>query len=68
MIWTALVTFLGDLLGLPQWARDLSPLEHVALVPSEELEAVPLAVMGSAAAMLVVAGLLLLRRRDLVAG
>ena len=68
VIWTALVTFLGDLLGLPQWARDLSPLEHVALVPSEELEAVPLAVMGSAAAMLVVAGLLLLRRRDLVAG
>lgn len=68
VIWTALVTFLGDLLGLPQWARDLSPLEHVALVPSEELEVVPLVVMGAAAVVLVAAGLMLLRRRDLVAG
>ena len=68
VIWAALVTFLGDLLGLPQWARDLSPLEHVSLVPSEDLELAPLAVMGGGAVVLVVAGLLLLRRRDLVAG
>ncbi|MGO1481435.1 MAG: ABC transporter permease [Brachybacterium sp.] len=68
VIWAALVTFLGDLLGLPQWARDLSPLEHVSLVPSEDLEFAPLALMGGGAVVLVVAGLLLLRRRDLVAG
>ena len=68
VIWAALVTFLGDLLGLPDWARALSPLEHVALVPSEDLELAPLAVMGGAAVVLVAAGLMLLRRRDLVAG
>ena len=68
VIWVALVTFLGDLLGLPQWSRNLSPLEHIAMVPSEDIALVPLAEMGGGAVVLVVAGLLLLRRRDLVAG
>jgi ABC-2 type transport system permease protein len=66
--YTALVTFLGQMLGLPEWAMDLSPLQHVALVPSEDLDAVPLVVMAVAAAVLLVLGLLALRRRDLAAG
>jgi ABC-2 type transport system permease protein len=68
VVHTALVTFLGQILGLPDWAMDLSPLQHVALVPSEELEAAPLVVMGVASAVLVVLALLALRRRDLAAG
>ncbi|MGP9536893.1 ABC transporter permease [Brachybacterium sp. AOP43-C2-M15] len=68
VIYTALVTFLGDLLGMPGWARDLSPLEHVSLVPSEDLDPGPLLVMGALAVLLVLLGLLALRRRDLVAG
>lgn len=68
VIFTALVTFLGDLLGLPNWVKDLSPLHHVPLLPSAELESLPLLVMGGLAVVLVVAGLLLLRRRDLAAG
>ncbi|WP_422114566.1 ABC transporter permease [Brachybacterium sp. UNK5269] len=65
---TALITLFGDLLGLPDWARALSPLHHVALVPSEELEVAPLIVMGALAVVLVVIGLLGLRRRDLASG
>lgn len=68
VVYTALVTFLGQMLGLPDWAMDLSPLQHIALVPSEDLEAMPLVVMGVAAAVLAVLGLALLRRRDLAAG
>ena len=37
------VMFFGDLLELPQWLQDLSPFEHLALVPAEDfaLGAVP---------------------------
>ena len=68
VMYTALVTFLGQMLGLPDWAMDLSPLQHVALYPSADVEPVPLVVMGVAAAVLAVLGLALLRRRDLAAG
>ena len=68
VVYTALVTFLGQMLGLPDWAMDLSPLQHVTLVPSEDLEAMPLVVMGVAAVALLAVGLLALRRRDLAAG
>ena len=68
VVYTALVTFLGQMLGLPDWAMDLSPLQHVALYPSADVEPVPLVVMGVAAAVLAVLGLALLRRRDLAAG
>ena len=68
VVYTALVTFLGQMLGLPDWAMDLSPLQHIALVPSEDLEPAPLVVMGAAATVLLVLGLLALHRRDLGAG
>jgi len=68
VVYTALVTFLGQMLGLPDWAMDLSPLQHVALVPSEDLQAMPLVVMVAVAAVLLALGLLALRRRDLAAG
>lgn len=66
--YTALVIFLGQMLGLPDWAMDLAPLQHVALYPSADIEPVPLLVMGVAAVVLGVLGLLALRRRDLAAG
>ena len=57
----------GALLGAPHWLLDLSPFEHVALVPSQPFRA------GSAAAMLAIgvagagAALAAFRRRDLLA-
>ncbi len=68
MLWTSIVTLLGDLLGLPDWARSISPLHHVPLAPDAEVEAWPLIVMGVLAVLLSVIGLLGLRRRDMVAG
>jgi ABC-2 type transport system permease protein len=62
--WCALVGFLGSLLGLPQWAMDLSPFQHVPLVPAEPVEWLPLVALTLVAAALAAAGLAGLRRRD----
>lgn len=56
---------LGQVLGLPDWLRDLSPLHHLASIPYEAADA---GVIGMTVAVLLVltgAGLLALRRRDL---
>lgn len=63
--WGAFVLFLGGLLGLPAWSRDLSPFAHTPLAPEEPLAAVPLAAMTALAAVLVAAGFAGLARRDL---
>lgn len=68
VIWTAVDTYLGDLLGLPDALRGLSPLHHMPLVPDADLDAAPLLVMSALAALLTVIGLLAMRRRDLAAG
>ena len=65
VVWAAVVLFLGSLLGLPQWAVDLSPLAHVTLVPGAEPELPPLLFMAAAAAILTAAGFAGFRRRDL---
>ena len=33
----------GELLQLPQWLQDLSPFEHLALVPAEDFRWAPFA-------------------------
>lgn len=68
VIWIAVDTYLGDLLGLPDALRGLSPLHHVPLVPDADLDVAPLLVMSALAALLTVIGLLALRRRDLTTG
>jgi ABC-2 type transport system permease protein len=65
--WAAVVVILGELLGLPQWARDVSPLEHTPLVPQEEWGAAVLGLQVAVAAVLVVAGVVGVRRRDVPA-
>ena len=67
VVWASVVVFLGDLLDLPQWARNLSPLAHTPLVPGADVEAGPLVVMTVLAAALVAVGLVGLRRRDVTA-
>jgi ABC-2 type transport system permease protein len=68
--WGALVAFfllgqLGSILQLDQWALDLSPFTHVPRVPGGEFALLPMAWLLLAAALLVSAGLLGFRRRDL---
>lgn len=65
VVWVALVLFLGELLGLPGWAMDLSPFTHTPVLPGADPEAAPLLIMSGIAAALVVLGLVGFRRRDL---
>ncbi|MGN9910495.1 ABC transporter permease [Phytohabitans sp. LJ34] len=56
---------LGELLGLPQAVRDISPFTHVPAVPAASATAGPLLALTAIALALGVVGLALFRRRDL---
>jgi ABC-2 type transport system permease protein len=64
LAWCGVVGFLGELLGLPQWSRDLSPFEHVPMMPVDALDWVPLGLLTLVAAASTAAGLVGFRRRD----
>jgi len=56
---------LGELLGLPQAVRDISPFTHVPAVPAASATAGPLIALTVVAVAFGAAGLALFRRRDL---
>ncbi len=56
---------LSGLLEAPAWLRDLSPFEHVGLVPAQDFKALAALVMLAIAAACSLAALWLFRRRDL---
>lgn len=62
------IGWLGDLLRLPDWLMDLSPFTHTPLVPTDDYDVVPLAVMSAVTVALAVAGASGFRRRDLQTG
>jgi ABC-2 type transport system permease protein len=71
LIWVALTAFLvimffGELLQIPQWLQDLSPFEHVPLVPAVDLEVLPLVTLTVVAVALAGLGMVGLRRRDIL--
>lgn len=66
--WGAVVTFLGETLDLPTWARRISPVEAVGRVPIEDSSTPAMAVLVGAAVVLMAAGDAVVRRRDLLAG
>lgn len=66
--WGALVTFLGETLDLPTWARRLSPVEAVGRVPIEDPSATALLVLSVTTVALLELAQLAVRRRDLLAG
>jgi ABC-2 type transport system permease protein len=57
----------GDLFGLPEWIRDLSPMHHVPSMPAAAFHAGPLLALLAAAIGLAGSGMVLARRRDLTA-
>ena len=66
LVLAVVVMFFGDLLRLPQWLQDLSPFEHLALVPAEDFRWAPfLVLLALVAADLSVAGQVAFARRDI---
>ncbi|MFZ1854127.1 MAG: ABC transporter permease, partial [Candidatus Nanopelagicales bacterium] len=71
LAWAVLIFFVllgefGELLKVPQPAMDISPFTHVPKLPGGQFTATPLIVMTLVAVVLVVAGLVGFRRRDLL--
>ena len=69
--WGALGVFLllgqfGELLQLEQWMLDLSPFTHIPNLPGGEVSAQPLIWLIGVAVVLVAAGLIGFRRRDIL--
>jgi ABC-2 type transport system permease protein len=56
---------LGQILQFPQWSLNLSPFSHIPVVPSENVEILPLVMLLLIAAGLITAGLIGFRRRDM---
>jgi polyether ionophore transport system permease protein len=54
----------GDMLGLPQWARDISPFTHVPAIPAVDYTPGSTVALVAVAAVLGVVGLVGFRRRD----
>jgi ABC-2 type transport system permease protein len=59
------VGFLGAVLHLPSWLENLSPFERVPQLPAASFSPLPLVVISAIAAVLSLAGLGGLRRRDI---
>ncbi|QSB15207.1 ABC transporter permease [Natronosporangium hydrolyticum] len=60
-----LIGFFGPLMDPPQWAYDISPFEHVARAPLDDLTVSPILALTGVAVVLLAAGLAGFRRRDL---
>jgi ABC-2 type transport system permease protein len=67
--WGALIACLvlgqlGQILQFPQWTLNLSPFTHTPNFPAQDIEVVPMALLLSIAVVLIGAGLVGFRRRD----
>ncbi|MDO5499569.1 MAG: hypothetical protein Q4F67_07810 [Propionibacteriaceae bacterium] len=68
LAWTAVVALLAETLRLPQWARQVSVLEHVGRVPIEAAEPLALAALAAGAVCALAVATAVGRVRDLRAG
>lgn len=60
-----LIEMFGDMMQLPDWARQVSPFEHTPTMPAEEFAAAPVAVQTAVAVGLVAFALWRIGRRDI---
>ena len=64
LVFCVVVMFFGPLLRLPQWLQDVSPFEHLALVPAQDFSWLPFLALLAVAALLSAVGQLGFLRRD----
>lgn len=67
LVYATLLAFFGPLLDPPQWLYNLSPLDHIARLPLDDLAIAPVIILSAIAAAAAGAGLAAFRRRDLTA-
>jgi len=65
LVLAVVVMFFGDLLRLPQWLQDLSPFEHLALVPAQDFRWGPFLALAALAAAVSFLGQSAFCRRDI---
>ncbi len=64
LVFAAVVMLFGELFQLPQWLQDVSPFEHLPMVPAADFEWGPVLALGALAVALSVAGQFAFRRRN----
>ncbi|CAM3342076.1 ABC transporter permease [Stackebrandtia soli] len=65
LVYVVVVNMLGIFLQLPDWMMEASPLSHIPRVPADDVTAAPLLTMTAIAVVLLTAGFVGFRRRDL---
>lgn len=65
LLYAFVVMLLGEILRMPAWLRDVSPFEHLALVPAEEFRWAPFVLLLGVALTVSAVGQTGFRRRDL---
>ena len=63
--YAVVVLVLAEVLRLPDWMRDLSPFEHLALVPATDFDLAAFAAVTALAALLAAGGWFAFTRRDI---
>ena len=59
-------SFVGEVIGLPNWLLSLAPLKHVSQVLLVDINYTPLIVMTAIAAVLTAVGFVFYRKRDMI--
>lgn len=59
------VSFIGEVVGFPDWVLGLAPLRHISKILLVDIDYVPLVVLTAIAAVLTAAGFVFYRRRDI---
>ncbi len=65
VVYCLVVGLLSETLGLPRWARSLSPFEHLPALPVEPFDAVPVLVLAAFAGLLTALAGWAISRRDI---
>jgi ABC-2 type transport system permease protein len=64
LVFCFVVMMFAEIFRMPQWLQDVSPFEHLALMPAEDFRWLPFALVSAVATALSVAGQIAFRRRD----
>ncbi|MQM25386.1 ABC transporter permease [Glycomyces albidus] len=64
-VYAFVVSYFGQLLDMPAWSRALSPFDHLARYPAEDVEWLPVVLLTLVAGVFAVLGYAGARRRDL---